>query len=263
MLFLLRQIRRKLLTENKVTTYLLYAVGEIILVMIGILLAVQIDDWNEYKNARAKEKEYLGRIVENLVQDSLMIENRIIFYKVVQNYGLNTLAYLEDDEIRGISHEELLISSFHAGQIMTLIFTSPTYEELKSAGELNLIQDVSLRNEMDAYYAHSLSDINTTLGNKPQYRERIRSILPYNLQEFLWTNCQRFTALYQELMYCKLPLEEQEVIEILIHLKQDEELLENLRFWMSSLKIGLKLMEKTRYDNSILIQNIKRTASKI
>lgn len=43
MLFLLRQIRRKMLSKNQFTTYLPYAVGEIILVVVGILIAIQID----------------------------------------------------------------------------------------------------------------------------------------------------------------------------------------------------------------------------
>ena len=42
-----RKIRRKLLTENKISKYLLYAIGEIILVVIGILIALQVNNWNE------------------------------------------------------------------------------------------------------------------------------------------------------------------------------------------------------------------------
>ena len=263
MLFLLRNIRRKLMEKNKVTSYFLYAIGEIVLVVVGILIAVQIDNWNQYKNDRIKEKEYLGRIIENLIRDSLMIENRMTFYKVVQGYGVNALAYLENGKTNGLTYEEILTSTFHASQIMTLVFTSPTYEELKSAGELNLIQDVSLRNELDVYYANSLSDIRLALGNEPKYRERIRSLLPYTLQEFMWGNCQQFNQLYQLLMYCELPIAEQEAIKILEEIKQDKETIEYLRFWMSGLKIGLELMDKTKYDNSELIKNIRLAIIKI
>ena len=59
MLFLLRQIRRKLVMKNKFTTYLFYAIGEITLVVFGILIAVQIDTWNKSKNDRKKELSYL------------------------------------------------------------------------------------------------------------------------------------------------------------------------------------------------------------
>ena len=44
-----RKIRQKLLTENKFSKYLIYALGEIVLVVIGILIALQINNWNQSK----------------------------------------------------------------------------------------------------------------------------------------------------------------------------------------------------------------------
>ena len=53
MLRFFRRIRQQLLSDNKFSKYLLYAVGEILLVVIGIFIALQIDTWNEdHKNAR-------------------------------------------------------------------------------------------------------------------------------------------------------------------------------------------------------------------
>ena len=55
-----RKIRQQLLTANKFSKYLLYAVGEIILVVVGILIALQINNWNQNKLTEAKEQMYLG-----------------------------------------------------------------------------------------------------------------------------------------------------------------------------------------------------------
>ena len=60
MLFLLRNIRRKLMKENKITTYLLYAVGEILLVVIGILIAVKIESLNQEKQKQAEQSDTLS-----------------------------------------------------------------------------------------------------------------------------------------------------------------------------------------------------------
>ena len=49
MIKLFRKIRKRLLTENKFSKYLVYAIGEILLVMIGILLAFQVDSWNDQR----------------------------------------------------------------------------------------------------------------------------------------------------------------------------------------------------------------------
>ena len=59
-----RKIRQKLLSENKFSKYLLYAIGEIILVVIGILIALQINNQNIYKQERSIEKTYLIALQE-------------------------------------------------------------------------------------------------------------------------------------------------------------------------------------------------------
>ncbi|MGB5203859.1 MAG: DUF6090 family protein, partial [Eudoraea sp.] len=54
-----RRIRQSLLTENKIGQYLKYAIGEILLVVIGILIALQINNWNEVKKTEVKIKNSL------------------------------------------------------------------------------------------------------------------------------------------------------------------------------------------------------------
>ena len=54
-----RKIRQRLLTENKFSKYMLYAIGEIVLVVLGILIALSINNWNEEKNDKAIEQDYL------------------------------------------------------------------------------------------------------------------------------------------------------------------------------------------------------------
>lgn len=64
-----RTLRHRLLSENRASRYLLYAVGEIILVVVGILIALQINTWNERQKEGVLEAEYLQGIRENLAQD--------------------------------------------------------------------------------------------------------------------------------------------------------------------------------------------------
>ena len=66
MLTFFRKIRKNLLGEGSTSKYLVYAVGEILLVMVGILLALQVNNWNEWRKDRIKEKEYLREILEDL-----------------------------------------------------------------------------------------------------------------------------------------------------------------------------------------------------
>ena len=80
-----RKIRQGLLTENKFSKYLLYAIGEIILVVIGILVALQINNWNTYRKDRIKEKNLLHGLVANLELNKKLIIQRIGFMDILNN----------------------------------------------------------------------------------------------------------------------------------------------------------------------------------
>ena len=66
-----RKIRQKLIAENRVTKYLLYAIGEIVLVMIGILLALQVNNWNENRKAEEKELKLLTELKDDLIETKI------------------------------------------------------------------------------------------------------------------------------------------------------------------------------------------------
>jgi len=73
-----RRIRENLIMENKTGKYFKYAIGEIILVVIGILIALQINNWNEKRKNKTFENEILTQIRANLVKDKLVLKNYII-----------------------------------------------------------------------------------------------------------------------------------------------------------------------------------------
>ena len=84
-----RKIRQKLLSENKFSKYLIYAIGEIFLVVIGILIALQINNWNEEKKTKAVEIEILTQFKEDLNDDIESI-NRVEFWirKVINSSNI-------------------------------------------------------------------------------------------------------------------------------------------------------------------------------
>lgn len=73
MLFLFRKIRQKLMQQNNVSKYLLYAFGEITLVMIWILLALQVNNWNENRKDKIRATNYKKSLIKDLQQDSVAI----------------------------------------------------------------------------------------------------------------------------------------------------------------------------------------------
>lgn len=86
MIKLFRNIRQNLLTEGKTTKYLKYAIGEIILVVIGILIALQINNWNNDNIERELELNMLSEILTNLEKDVFNFNSKItINEKAIKN----------------------------------------------------------------------------------------------------------------------------------------------------------------------------------
>lgn len=73
-----RHIRQQLINDNKNSKYFKYAIGEIVLVVIGILIALQINNWNEGRKEGLKAKGYVEKLIIDLVADTLYINERII-----------------------------------------------------------------------------------------------------------------------------------------------------------------------------------------
>ena len=77
MIKLFRNIRQSLLAEGKTSKYLKYALGEIILVVIGILIALQINNWNEAKKSKRDELYVLTEVLKNLEEDAVLVDEII------------------------------------------------------------------------------------------------------------------------------------------------------------------------------------------
>ena len=87
-----RKIRQRLLSENKTGKYLKYAIGEIVLVVIGILIALSINNWNEGRKDQSQELKYLIGIKSDLEVDFVRIEVAIHRYnrKISELYFLDS-----------------------------------------------------------------------------------------------------------------------------------------------------------------------------
>jgi hypothetical protein len=77
MLTFLRRIRRSLIESGSLRKYLLYAIGEVALVVIGILIALQINNWNEWRKDRIKEKKLLMEISSTLITNEKAFRDSI------------------------------------------------------------------------------------------------------------------------------------------------------------------------------------------
>lgn len=84
MIHFFRNARKQLYTANKFSKYLVYAVGEIVSVVIGILIALQINNWNERQKRQEKNIQLLHRIHKELGQNIERSDDVIEYYRMVE-----------------------------------------------------------------------------------------------------------------------------------------------------------------------------------
>ena len=139
--------------ENKTSKYFKYAIGEIILVVIGILIALQINNWNENNKAKVYEKNVLKEIHKTLNDDLVFFEHLEKRIKK-KDTAIDNLLLIRKGKLN-LTNEELTTSIgwVHAGLIFS--FNPAPYEALKSSG-LDKIKTDSLRIAITNYYEVSI-----------------------------------------------------------------------------------------------------------
>ncbi|MCA6075034.1 DUF6090 family protein [Fulvivirga sedimenti] len=146
-----RKIRQRLLTEGKTGSYLKYAFGEIILVVIGILIALQINLWNEDRKLKIQETKTLQNFVLSLSQDSAYHAQSTVNYEK----AINSINYLIDYMEKDLPYKDTL--KFHFSNMTSdwgLRYDFSTYESLMS-NDINLISNESLRSDIISYYNYA------------------------------------------------------------------------------------------------------------
>ena len=91
-----RTIRKSLLMENKTSKYFKYAIGEIILVVIGILIALQINNWNETNKLKKEEQEVLSSLKEELKTNTKVLTSTIKVNEWINNKSLQLLDSIDN-----------------------------------------------------------------------------------------------------------------------------------------------------------------------
>lgn len=150
-----RKIRQKLLVENKLSKYLLYAIGEIVLVVIGILIALQINNWNEGKKELGKSLEIMQEIRENLEFNNEEFKQEIKEEESV----INSIDIVRENLKMNMGYNDSLGFHFtNAAYWPSFVKKSSGYEALKSNG-VEIIKTTELRKAIIDLYESKYEQI--------------------------------------------------------------------------------------------------------
>lgn len=141
-----------MLFENKFNNYLMYGIGEIVLVVIGILIALQVNNLNEQRKENKLEQLYYCKVLEDVDQDISQIYNQIneTEDRLVASNDLLHLLQTEKPLI-----EQVMSKTLDAISQITYTFRPnlATYEDLKSSGNLKILRDMEIKKQVVKYYS--------------------------------------------------------------------------------------------------------------
>ena len=148
MISALRKIRKRLLEESKAQRYMLYAIGEIFLVVIGILIALQINTWSKEKQNKVNEITTLENLKADLDIQKELIKEQIDFESVIlsQIDSANQFVNHQGDltQLSRLLYELSSRRTFKANRV--------TFNNMTSIGGMNLISNADLQNAIVRYF---------------------------------------------------------------------------------------------------------------
>ena len=177
-----RKIRQNMINENKVSKYMLYAIGEIVLVVIGILIALSINNWNEKNKNKKTEYTLYQEIFSDLEKDEIKLEGLRVFF----NNRIEQAGWL----LRKVRNPDIPLDNIEIGKHIDPLYFGPLYvgytssfDAAKSSGAFASFENKTILKTLNQYYA-DFEELNgimkSTLRLLETSLEPIMSKIPMN-----------------------------------------------------------------------------------
>ena len=185
-----KNIRRKLASENKVMAYLRYAIGEILLVVIGILIALQVNNWNAKIHTNIKNTRNLLSFAGELKSNELVLRNNMTIVKKQMSTTLDMADSLNNNSVTPEKQDAYLINWVNKlGPIRTESMITPALNELVNSGAYSDLKSNSIKTNVLLYQAN-INRIDIRLNRFHSYFQDME--LPYLTKHFslldMWRN---------------------------------------------------------------------------
>ncbi|MCB9961815.1 MAG: hypothetical protein R3B98_08335 [Hyphomonas sp.] len=216
---------------------------ETLIVTFGVLLGLQLNNWNESRVEREHAREYISSIRADLVADMTELTRHQDFWQQVADEGYTAIHFAETGEANGATDWEILRAFLNASQAWQFTFIDTTYSELRSSGELKLIPDKDLKSALADYYVlvaarrGGLGPYNLL----PAYREMVRGRMRSDIMRYYWQACFKQDAGVQIFVDCPPPEDVTDIADLLRQLAEDQALIDALRYWTDTEVMAVQL----------------------
>jgi len=166
---------------------------ELVIVVVGVFLGMQVTNWNEDRETRQRSAVFTARLSDDLRKEAWNYE-----YLIVYNIEVNRHQQRVLDALSGkhpLADEPFLVSAYRASQYKFNNRYRAAYDELVSTGDMGLIADQRLRETAVSVFAGTLLDVISDEASHAEYRRLFRETVPAELQASLLARCgDRFAA---------------------------------------------------------------------
>ncbi len=233
---------------------------ELLVVVIGVFIGLQVDNWNQSRHDAARARENLQRIETDLAIDQTALQRRVVFWRQVTDYGHGAIRYAETGQLVDGSAWKTLLSFYQASQLFPYVPADTTYQELRSAGELGLFADPDLRTALAEYYVNGAGyAANFLFRLEPEYRKLVRGHTPTIASAQVWAHCHQTPAPDQQrLIDCDSPMSEAQAQAVLDGYLADPSLLPELRFWITNLEVMTELVSQHQVAARALTERLHK-----
>ncbi len=217
---------------------------DMVVVIFGVYLGFQLNDWNENRKSIEKGESYLQRIAGELEQDIRFFDNVISMNERNFENGQFLLDTIENKELVNEDPTRFITSLAFVGSSLVVNVSNNTIEEIKFSGNLELIKDEELRNEIVDYYDFievSENFSHTRIDAEIEYQKRTAGLLG-----------PKYSELGRNLSYTK-----EEALPIYNQFVKKQDLIEWIPITMASKRGTIGFSKRSRQNAKELIAKIR------
>ena len=167
-----RKIRENMIKENRVSKYILYAIGEIVLVVLGILIALSINNWNEQKKTEEKTKSSLLALRNDLILDTLLINKNLPEIKFQLQLNESLRARIAKPKATLDTLIQIARYEFNPNWNDQIIYNTNAYNSLNQTGLIENLPD-TLKTQIKNFYNRKFQLNNMVERITTDYRSKV------------------------------------------------------------------------------------------
>jgi hypothetical protein len=219
---------------------------ELLVVVLGIFIGMQVTNWNEDRKLGRQAQEYRESLASDLAADEDTMRAHADYFRVVESYGRVALEFLERPvPVTDAQEAARLITAFMvASSVWEYRQPRPTYEDMKSTGNLPLLGDTALRVQLVNYYT-GVDSAAVQWDVVPGFRAHVRSIIPAEAQRRVMGACEQVGAGETLGLVmnpdCRPDLADWDSVAVLREIVESPGIKRDLTLWMSQLRLKIQL----------------------